>query len=269
MKSLLKTYQFNAMEAVAQEGRSGQDFPPNTSLSKGFGEAVKEKLSFLFIFKIRLVPLVIFFAVLVLGARVTTLFTHIGKGNFFQEARASEGKKMKEKSLGQLDTLPENKKKGLQALDEFDPFNMTADQYRALKGVVDKRDQLADREHSISEKEQLLQALVGKVDDKIAELKKVKGELQVLVDKIEEDENVNTARLVKMTEAMKPAQAAKVLEGIEFSILLEIMERVKEKKASSILSAMDAEKAGYLMTALSKRRKIFKKGDPSKSVMKG
>ncbi|MDP4840444.1 MAG: hypothetical protein NWR43_02545 [Alphaproteobacteria bacterium] len=114
-----------------------------------------------------------------------------------------------------------------------------------------------------------MQALVKKMDEKISELKKTKEELKVLVDKIEEDENANTKRLVKMTESMKPAQAAKVLEGIEFSILLEIMEKVKETKASAILAAMDVEKAGYLITALSKRCKIFKKGNPSKSVMEG
>tara|TARA_R110002095_G_scaffold36908_2_gene34422 strand:- start:427 stop:1233 length:807 start_codon:yes stop_codon:yes gene_type:complete len=268
MKSLLKAYQLNVAGASSQGNGGGISYSGG-SLHKGLWETFKEKLSFLFIFKIRLVPLVIFFAVLVLGARVTTFFTHMGGKNLFKEVHATAVKETKQKPLGKLDSLPEEKKKGLKALDEFDPFNMTADQYRVLKGVVEKRDQLSDREHSISEKEQVLQALVKKVDEKVAELKKTKEELRLLVDKIDEDENANTKRLVKMTEAMKPAQAAKVLEGIEFSILLEIMEKVKEKKASAILAAMDVEKAGYLMTALSKRRKVFKKGRPDKSVMKG
>ncbi|NCP62773.1 MAG: hypothetical protein GW748_05620 [Alphaproteobacteria bacterium] len=267
MKSLLKAYRVTTAEALPQ-GNSAR--ASSSSLSRRrVGESLKEKLSFLFLFKIRLVPLVIFFAVLVLGARVTTLFSHMGGSSLLKEVHASANKNEKPTPLGKLDSLPEKNKNELKALDKFDPFNMTADQYRALKGVLDKGNQLADREHSISEKEQVLQALVKKMDEKISELKKTKEELKVLVDKIEEDENANTKRLVKMTESMKPAQAAKVLEGIEFSILLEIMEKVKETKASAILAAMDVEKAGYLMTALSKRRKIFKKGNPSKSVMEG
>lgn len=265
MKSLLKAYQLNTADALAQGGQAYT--APSQKRVKG---SFREKLSFLFLFKIRLVPLVIFFAVLVMGARVTTLFTHMGGKSLLKEAQAAGAtKKGKPKSSGKLDTMPEKNKKELMALDKFDPFNMTADQYRALKGVLEKGNQLSDREHSISEKEQVLQALVKKVDEKIIELKKTKDELKLLVDKIDEDENANTRRLVKMTEAMKPAKAAKVLEGIEFSILLEIMEKLQEKKASAILAAMDVEKAGYLMTALSKRRKVFKKGNPSKSVMKG
>lgn len=267
MKSLLKAYQLNTADALAR-GNSSHTVS-STASRKGVGESLKEKLSFLFLFKIRLVPLVIFFAVLVLGARITTLFTHMGGKNLLKEAHAADtGKKEKPNPLGKLDVLPEKNKNSLKALDKFDPFNMTADQYRALKGVLEKGNQLSDREHSISEKEQVLQALVKKVDEKITELKKTKEELKLLVDKIDEDENANTKRLVKMTEAMKPAQAAKVLEGIEFSILLEIMEKLQEKKASAILAAMDVEKAGYLMTALSKRRKVFKKDNPSKSIMK-
>jgi len=83
MKSLLKAYQLNTAGALAQGS------PASAVSFKGVGESLREKLSFLFLFKIRLVPLVIFFAVLVLGARVTTLFTHMGGKNILKEARAS------------------------------------------------------------------------------------------------------------------------------------------------------------------------------------
>ena len=33
------------------------------------------------------------------------------------------------------------------------------------------------------------------------------------------------------------------------------------------MAAMEAEKASYLMSALAKRRKLFKKGQPDKGVM--
>ncbi len=267
MNSLLKAYQMNvALTAGVPSGKA------DILSSKDMLTTLKEKLSILFMFKLRLVPLVIFFAVLVLGARVTTLFTHMGEKDLFKKAHASEIKNNKNKMIGELDALPvkeEKGKKSLEALDEFDPFNMTADQYRALNGILQKKDQLSDRERSISEKEQVLQALIKKMDEKIVELNQTKVELQKLIGKIDEEENANTKRLVKMTEAMKAPQAAKVLEGIEFPILLEIMETMREKKASAILAAMEVEKAGYLMTAMSKRRKIFKKNNPSKSIMKG
>lgn len=230
---------------------------------------LRDKLSSIFLFRIRLLHIVIFFAVLVFGARLTTLVTHLGEKNLFKEAYAGKGES--DKKIDGLDQLPESSPKTriIKSMDEFDPFNMTADQYRALKGVVSRGDQLSDRERSITEKEQVLEALIKKMDEKVAELNMAKGELQALIDKIDEDENANTIRLVKMAESMKAPQAAKVLEGVEFPILLEIMEKMKEKNASAILAAMEAEKASYLMTALSKRRKVFKKGKPGKGIMKG
>ena len=274
MKMPLRAYQKMARTALAN-GR--QNVGMKASQPQGHPlftpqdilKSLWNRLASLLMFRLRLVPLVIFFAVLVLGARVTTLFSHIGEKDLFQRAHAAPTEKKQQKPLSKLDEIPSKNKAGLKALDEFDPFNMTADQYRALKGVVSQRDQLSDRERSISEKEQVLQALIEKMDTKVAELNKAKTELQNLIGKIDEEENANTKRLVKMTEAMKPPKAAKVLEGIEFPILLEIMETMKEKKASAILASMDAEKAGYLMTAMSKRRKVFKKGNPQKAIMEG
>lgn len=233
---------------------------------------LKDMFVSLFVFRIRLIPMVIFFAVLVLGARVSTLITHLSTKDMVAKAYASDKvNDTNQVPLSHLDQVPETKVQPskLKAINEFDPFNMTADQYRVLRGIVDQSDALSDRERSLSEKEQILQALLKKMDEKVAELRKAKQDLETIVNQIDEDENANTTRLVKMVEGMKPPQAAAVLEDIEFSILLDIMERVKEKKAAEILANMEPKKAGYLMTSLSKRRKIFKKDNPSKSVMRG
>lgn len=233
------------------------------------------QLTALLFFRLRLIPLVIFFAVLVLGVRVTTFFGHVKQGDFIQNAIAADAKDTREKPLSPNDTkdegtkTPSQDKNTIKALDEFDPFNMTADQYKALKGVANQTSHLADKDRAISEKEQVLNALIKKMDAKVQELNKAKAELKGLVDKIDEEENANTERLVKMVEAMKPTEAAKVLEGMEFPIMLEIMEKMKEKKASAILASMEANKASYLMTALSKRRKVYKKDAPDKGVMQG
>ncbi len=232
---------------------------------------IKDALMSLFVFRIRLIPIVIFFAILVMGARISTLVTHLGTKDIMTKAYAADKvKETKQVPLSHLDKLPEaGGPRKLEAMDNFDPFNMTADQYRVLRGIADQSDVLNDRERSLSEKEQILKALLKKMDQKIVELKKAKEALEGVVQQIDEDENANTKRLVKMIEGMKPAQAAAVLQDIEFPILLDIMERVKEKKAADILANMDPKKAGFLMTALSKRRKVFKKGEPKKSVMAG
>ena len=239
------------------------------------GDQIKQNLMSLFLFRLRLLPMVIFFAVLVLGVRSTTFISHVKQKGFMDQAIAAvKPKENRQVPLSHLDEKV-NKKTGgaagkpIEALNDFDPFNMTAEQYQVLKGIVNKSESIEDRARSISEKEQLLQALLKKLDEKVKELKLAKSELQKLVNQIDEEENANTTRLVKMTEGMEPQQAAAILQDVDFPILLEIMERLKEKKAAAILASMDAKKAGYLMSALSKRRKIFKKDNPEKALMQG
>ena len=225
--------------------------------------SIKSSVANLLLFRIRLIPIVIFFAVLLMSVKINTLIGHLSNNKdvqLFKQARAEPPPQSK--------TKPKSDSSAKNNTDDFDLFNMTSDQFRALQGVKDKRDQLGVREKSLSEKEQVLQALVKKMDEKIAELKTAKVDLKKLVDSIEEEENANTKRIIKMAEAMKPAQAAKVLETVEFPILLEVIEKMNEKKASAILAAMEAEKAGYLMTSLAKRRKLFKKDDPKKAIMR-
>ncbi|MFN7709969.1 MAG: magnesium transporter MgtE N-terminal domain-containing protein [Holosporales bacterium] len=115
-------------------------------------------------------------------------------------------------------------------------------------------------------KQATAQSLEAKLQKKVEELQKAEQKLTDLMNKIDEEENVNTKRLVKMAEAMPPKEAAAILEGLEFSVLLELMERIKEAKASAILASMEPQKASYLMTELAKRKKVFKKDNPDQST---
>lgn len=63
----------------------------------------------------------------------------------------------------------------------------------------------------------------------------------------------SAAKLAKMYEAMKPAQAAPIISALDLDIILDIMGRMKERPAAKILAHMDAGLAAQVSTRMSLR----------------
>ena len=89
-------------------------------------------------------------------------------------------------------------------------------------------------------------------------LEEGRRELSVIVREIEAKQRVlgeererSAARLAKMYENMKPAQAAPILSALDMDIILDIMTRMKEREAARILANMDTGLAARISTELS------------------
>ncbi len=132
---------------------------------------------------------------------------------------------------------------------------LTADDYAAAERVFhdmaverdriqqDKEELLALRQ-SVAAQEQVLE--LGR-ESLLAVIKKLE---QKQTDYIEERER-SVTKLAKMYEAMKPAQAAPIISGLEIDIILDIMARMKERPAAKILAKMDAGLAAQISTRMS------------------
>lgn len=218
-------------------------------------------------FRIRLLPIVIFSACLLLAVKVNNIWDVLKNNEPLFEVSELSAKTAPAAASQETSEAEKKKYDPLSGEHALDPFNMTVDEYQILRLLIERRKEVAKREQALPAKEESLKALEQKIKEKITELETAQTKLAIMLDKIDEEENANTNRLVKMAESMKPKDAAAVLEGVEFNTLIEIMERIKEAKAAKILSAMPPEKASYLMTELSKRNKVFKKDAPNKTAM--
>lgn len=249
---------------------SRSSLEPSTAekIKRPLASRIADRIALFLSIKIRIIPVVIFCALMVLSVRINTLYTHLKSSPLIELSQVNATPQQAQKaSTTTSNTQPAQKNQTIDSVTELDPLNMSPDQYKALQGLVHQEDKFAARVQELPEKEQVLKALIAKLDEKRQELDLAKKELEQIINKIDEQDNANVKRLVKIAETMKPAEAAQILEGVDFPILLEIMEMMQERKASAIITAMGAEKGSYLISALAKRRKIFKKGDPSKSVM--
>lgn len=133
--------------------------------------------------------------------------------------------------------------------------DLAPEDYKAAERVF--LDMAVERDRIQQEKESLLtlrQAV--SVQEKV--LEQGRAHLQAIISKLDakqteyiEERERSAAKLAKMYEAMKPAQAAPIISALELDIVLDIMTRMKERPAAKILAHMDAGLAAQVSTRMS------------------
>jgi flagellar motility protein MotE (MotC chaperone) len=221
------------------------------------------KFELLFLKHMRVVPSMIFVAVLLFGAKLLDLLT-------FQELR--EGTKSglvagevaqppAEMSAASLKNKADGQQKPTEAqksdFSNVDVNSMTPQKYQLIREVEEgNRLRFEGNDEKIA-KTEALEAVEARVEKKINELsqveEKAKAATNTKVQKDEEERKTKLLRLIKISEGLGPKEAAAILEGVEFPILIELMSHIKESKASAILSKMAPEKASYLISALGRK----------------
>ena len=128
------------------------------------------------------------------------------------------------------------------------------------KDLVTRRQQLDQREKDLAQREALIKAATEEMNKKAEELNSIKSEIQGLLKKQNAEEEANTKRLVGIYEGMKPKDAARIFNALDMDVLLGVVSKMADKKASSIIALMDAEKARALTLLLSEQSKLPKAG---------
>lgn len=146
--------------------------------------------------------------------------------------------------------------------DDADVHAYTAAEVEVLQSLSKRRDELEKRERALADREALSDAAGQEIDRKIAELNKLKGEIEALLGKQQKMEEDRLVSLVKIYENMKPKEAATIFNTLDLDVLLAVIGRMNERKASPILANMDPEKARVVTIRLSEQRKLPKAGAP-------
>ena len=213
--------------------------------------------------QLRILPLVIFFAFALVVAKVADLGLIKGTENNFdiqsniQAVAASEGDEdggegNENEEAGEDGPKQHNAPKNVEISDQA-PMERIL-----LENLSKRRKELDDWANTISMKESVLNATEKKINSKMMELKKLEMEVSKLLKQYEQKEEGKHKKLVKIYEGMKPADAAKILNKMEMSILLEIAGGMKEDAASKIVAKMDTNKARALTMMLANQRRLGK-----------
>lgn len=142
------------------------------------------------------------------------------------------------------------------SLADKDPTTFTRAEIELLANLAQRREQLEQRSRELDLRESLLAAAEKRIDERIAELKKLEASVKQIVQQNDKQEEENLKGLVKVYENMKPDDAARIFEKLDSTVLLSVVERMKEAKVALIFAKMDAATAQQLTVQLATRKQI-------------
>jgi flagellar motility protein MotE (MotC chaperone) len=141
-----------------------------------------------------------------------------------------------------------------------DPTLLTQNEIDLLQKLAERRERLDGREREMDRRIGLLQAAEQRIERKVSDLKKLQGTIEGLLKKHSAEQDNNLASLVKIYEAMKPKDAARIFQALEMDTLLLVAERMKERKLAPIMASLTPEKAKEITVELTQLRKLPRAG---------
>ncbi|NWH08231.1 MAG: hypothetical protein HXY22_06235 [Alphaproteobacteria bacterium] len=137
--------------------------------------------------------------------------------------------------------------------DAADPGGLSPSEIAVLESLGKRRQELDAIDKEQQMREQLLAATEKRVNERIAELKTIKGDIEALLGKRDEEAERQLADLVKVYETMKPADAARIFEKLDAAVLLNVSQRMKPAKIALVLAQMNPDQAQSLTVRLARR----------------
>jgi flagellar motility protein MotE (MotC chaperone) len=142
-----------------------------------------------------------------------------------------------------------------------DPLLLTDEEIDLLQRLGERRAEIDRRAAELEQRAALLEAAETRIDEKIIELENLKATLESLLTQHDEQEERQLLSLVKIYESMKPKDAARIFEELDMAVLLEVIERMKERKTAPILAQMNPRRAKTITIELAQRRSLISATD--------
>lgn len=130
---------------------------------------------------------------------------------------------------------------------------MSAAEVDVLESLSARRQELDKRGRELDMREKLVIAQEAKVDQKISEMHAIEDRLKGMLGQLDDEEAQQIESLIKVYEAMKAKDAARIFENLNKDILLDVAAGMKEAKMAAIMAAMDSKKAQQLTVLLATR----------------
>lgn len=125
-----------------------------------------------------------------------------------------------------------------------------------LAAVAAEHQALAARKEKLDEREaeiNLARALVLKQNE---ELTRLREDVAALLEQAKGAEAADVTRLVKIYEAMKPAEAAGILQAADLELAVLVIAAMAERNAGPIMAAMAADRANAVSRILLERSRL-------------
>lgn len=136
------------------------------------------------------------------------------------------------------------------ALDRSAPDRGRSQVQDLVEALQQRQAELALRAESLEEREEAMLVFERELENRVAELEGIRRELDTRVGAAETASTAAAEEISRVYAAMKPADAAPILDGLEDEVVLRILRQMRAKQVSAILPLLDRERAVVLTRAL-------------------
>lgn len=125
----------------------------------------------------------------------------------------------------------------------------SVEERRILAAIQERNERLRDREEQLEKRELQLKTLEAEVDKKIADMQRLRNELNQLLDRRDAEEEERIFELSLIYERMNPQQAAALISELETDLAVNLLLGIKKKTAGQIMERLNPETAIRLSKA--------------------
>ena len=123
-----------------------------------------------------------------------------------------------------------------------------------LEDLSSRKEELDKWQQEFETKQNLLSATSEELDKKILQLTDLKSEVTKLIGVYDNETKNKISNLVKIYEAMKPQEAAKIIANLEMDLIIKVIDNMKQAKVATIMANLSPEKARDITVAYAAQR---------------
>jgi flagellar motility protein MotE (MotC chaperone) len=140
--------------------------------------------------------------------------------------------------------------KCMPSLDYTSETGISEQEIQVLRSLADRRKSLDEREATVETREQMAAAAEQRLNDQIAELKKLEADVdqQLAAMDVKRDERMTA--LVKTYEAMKPKDAASIFNAMDDKVMIDLAKSMKPATLAAVMASMETKRAEALTRML-------------------
>jgi flagellar motility protein MotE (MotC chaperone) len=122
-----------------------------------------------------------------------------------------------------------------------------------LESLQKRRTELDARARELDVREDLLRAAEKRLEARLAELKELEAHINGQMQQKDDAEAARFKNVIAMYENMKAKDAAKIFDGLDLKVLLEVARQINPRRMSDILAQMAPKTAQQLTAELAAR----------------
>jgi flagellar motility protein MotE (MotC chaperone) len=122
-----------------------------------------------------------------------------------------------------------------------------------LERLQQRREELDTRARELDLRESLIQNAEKRMDSRLSELKDTEARIKVETAQKNEADNVRLKDLITMYENMKPRDAAKIFNGLDDGVLVDVASKINPRTMAEIMAQMQADVAQRLTAELASK----------------